>query len=55
MQQAENLVCKSSWQQLNICDLEFTECEWIYQNSDEQLVDDERELHVDSERRTQKE
>ena len=55
MQQVENHVCKSSLQRLNICDLEFTECEWIYQNSDEQLVDDEHELHVDSERRTQKE
>ena len=55
MQQAENLVYKSSSQPLNICDLEFTECEWIYQNSDELLHDDEHELLVDLEKPTQKE
>ena len=54
MQQAENLVCKSSWQQLNICDLEFIECEWICPNSDELPHDDEHEQHVDYEKQTLK-
>ena len=54
MLQVENLVYKFSLQRLNICDLEFIECEWIYPNSDELLVDDERELHVDYEKPTQK-
>ena len=50
MQQVENLVYKSNSQRLNICDLEFIECEWIYPNSDERLVDDEHELLVDYEK-----
>ena len=50
MQRVENLVYKFSSLQLNICDLEFIECEWIYQNSDEQLVDDEHEPLVDYEK-----
>jgi len=54
MQLVENLVCRSNWRQLSICDQEFTECEWIYQNSDEPLVDDEHEQLVDFERQTQK-
>ena len=54
MLQVENLVYKSSSQRLNICDLEFTECEWIYPNSDELLRDDELEPLVDSEKQTQK-
>ena len=54
MQQVENLVYKSSSQQLNTCDLEFIECEWIYPSSDEPLRDDEHELLVDSEKQTLK-
>ena len=50
MQRVENLVYRSSLQQLNICDLEFIECEWIYLNSDELQVDDEHELLVDYEK-----
>ena len=55
MQRVENLVYRSNSQQSNICDLEFTECEWTYPNSDEQLHDDEHELLVDYEKQTQKE
>ena len=55
MLQAENLVYKFSSQRLSICDLEFTECEWIYLNSDERLRDDEHELLVDSEKPIRKE
>ena len=54
MQQVENLVYKSSSQQLNTCDLEFIECEWIYQSNDEPPHEVERELHVDLEKPTQK-
>ena len=54
MQLVENLAYKSSSQRLNICDLEFTECEWICPNSDEQLHDDEHELLVDYEKLTLK-
>jgi hypothetical protein len=55
MQRVGNHVYKSSLQRLNICDLEFTECEWICPNSDELLRDDEHELLVDYEKPTQKE
>ena len=54
MRQVENHVYKSNLQQLNICDLEFTECEWTYPNSDEPLREVELELHVDLEKPTQK-
>ena len=53
MQQVENLAYKFSLRQLSICDLEFTECEWICPNSDEQLHD-EHELLVDYEKLTLK-
>ena len=55
MQRVENLVYKSNSQQLNICDLEFIECEWICPNSDELPRDDEHEQHVDYEKLTLKE
>jgi len=55
MQRVENHVYRFSSQQLSICDLESTECEWICPNSDEPLRDDELELHVDYEKPTQKE
>ena len=54
MQPAENLAYKSSLQRLNICDLEFIECEWIYQNNDEPLREVEHELLVDLEKLIQK-
>ena len=50
MPQVENLVYKSSSQQLSICDQEFIECEWIYPNNDELQVDDDLEQHVDYEK-----
>jgi len=55
MQRVENLAYKSSSQRLNICDLEFIECEWICPSSDELLRDDELEPLVDSEKQTLKE
>ena len=54
MQLVENLAYRFSSQRLNICDLEFIECEWIYPNNDERLHDDEHELLVDYEKPTQK-
>ena len=55
MQRVENHVCKFNLLRLNICDLEFIECEWIYPSNDELLHDDEHELLVDYEKPTQKE
>ena len=55
MQPAENLAYKSSLQRLNICDLEFIECEWTCPNNDELLREVEHELLVDWEKPTQKE
>ena len=54
MQRVENHVYKFSLQQLNICDLEFTECEWICPSNDELLHDDEHEPLVDFEKLIQK-